>query len=192
MFKDHEKAKNVAATIQSAVLSLAVAIGGGWSGWEFYKFNAVEKAKAELESLQNEIDQKAVVNIKLSATNRASKDSGKHIEIKAVLTNTGKKDAYLDYSEPVIYVSKISFNTDGVIEFDKPISSYIYMPGGHIPNALIRNNERKEYPFLIQVNGSGTYLIRFVAKVTDDNKRTPSSNKNYDGEWSQQMFHTVK
>lgn len=191
MFADHEKAKNVAATIQSIVLSLAVAIGGGWSGWEFYKFNAVAKAKAELESLQNELDQKAVINIKLKVHDQ-NINNIKHIGINATLTNTGKKDAFLDYSKPAIQVSRVSFNNEGTIEFGKTISSYIYMPGGHIPNALIRDGEVREYPFLVRVEGSGTYVIRFVAKVTDNNKRAPKDSKYFDGEWSHQIFHTIE
>ncbi|MEW8492475.1 MAG: hypothetical protein AB2604_01620 [Candidatus Thiodiazotropha taylori] len=191
MFTDHEKAKNVAATIQSIVLSLAVIIGGGWSAWEFYKLRTVEKAKLQLDVLEKTREQKAILNISLDAKKKDLKDGKKYIEVNVRIENKGLRDAYLDYSKPVLRVTKVSFDDDGKIKFTNKRQSYIYMPGGHIPNALSRSSETLEYPIMVQLEESGTYLLRFVVDVAEENKRNPKGVSDFLGQWTKEIFITV-
>ncbi len=193
MFQDHEKAKNIAATIQAIVVSIAVVVGGGWTAWEFYQLDRIEKAKADLKIQQNAADQMAVLNIRLEIKDKKSEDLS-YLQVKAILTNAGKKDAYLDYSKHVLSVTRVALGEGGKINYENQVKSRIYMPTddlkiGHIPNAVIRGGESKEYPFIIPVSKPGIFLIRFIVKVSNQDQRTPIENEKYDGEWSHQIIH---
>lgn len=195
MFQEHEKVKNIAQTIQSIVVSVAIVIGGGWTALEFYQLDRVEKAKADLQAQRNAADQKAVINISIEAENEKAADSA-YIRVNVSLKNTGKKDAYMDYSTPVLSVTRVMLEKNGVIRYESQVKSQIYMPTdtlqiGHIPNAVIRGGETKDYPFIIPIKEPGIFLIRFVAKVSSQDKRPPLENQNYQGEWSHQIIHIV-
>ena len=46
-----ERVKNIAAAIQSAVVSAAVLVGGGWALFEYVSLSQAERAKLEIEQL---------------------------------------------------------------------------------------------------------------------------------------------
>lgn len=196
MFQDHEKTKNISQAIQSIILSIAVLAGGCWTAWVFYKLDSIEKSKADLIALQNAADQKAVINIRLVAEDERIDDM-RIIKIKATLTNTGKKDAYLNYDTPVLTVTRVELTKDGEMSYSNLAKLHIYMPTedqkiGKIPDAVIRDGEAKEYPFVVPMNRAGIYLIRFVAKVSNQDKRQPTDNDQHDAEWSHQVIHLTK
>ena len=196
MFENDKKSKNIAATIQSYTISISLIFGGGWAAFEFYELNRKEISKVNLEIKQIEADLKSVINIDIIPSEVIIKKQ-KYLKLAVVLKNNGNKDGYLVFKDkPTIYITKIESVVNGIPIYGNMLKSFVFMPTnngklGAIPNALIRNGERKEYPFLLPINESGAYLIRFVAKVEEDDERLPKKNSKYNGEWSHQIIHVV-
>jgi hypothetical protein len=161
----HEGFKNLAAGIQSWIISIAVLVGGGWTLYTFVVLEATKRAEKELFT-------QAQVNIKVHARQEAL-ESGEPCMVAIVeVTNTGGRNVFLDYSEKPLVVKRVSFDQAG----HSSSREVLRQPNISAASRVLRAGESVQYPFLILIQEPGMYIVQFevpLPKAEMDEHRKP-------------------
>lgn len=160
---DHEKVKNYATALQSAVVSAAVLIGGIWSLMLYHTLHQAEKAKAELAVLGKD----AVANVTLNATEiPVPGDTNAYLHVVAQVENIGNREARLDFSQAgPLRVVRLSPAGSGRLRAGPAKRSPAYTLGETrdslqpLQRVTMRPGERRTYDFLVRVDGPGLYFV---------------------------------
>jgi hypothetical protein len=145
----YESFKDLAAGIQSWIISIAVLVGGGWTLYTFVALEMTKRAEKELFG-------QAQVNIKIAAKQEEI-ESGEPCVVAIVeLTNAGGRNVFLDYSEKPFVVKRVSFDQAG--------NSYpreVLRQPNISASRVLRAGETVQYPFLVLVQDPGMYIVQF-------------------------------
>ena len=184
---DHEKWRNILAGLQSLAVATAVIVGGAWSLYTFDVLGARDRAAAELERIQQDIDQQATVQVDIDAEQVAlpaagvSDDPGRYIVARVSVKNTGNRDTVFDFSKRPLGVARVLNPGQGPVptvgprsRYGVPIVPVLGWPGppdgepsayGEVNNRGIYRGETWHQEFLVKVSGPGVYLVTFAAEV---------------------------
>ncbi|NKB35876.1 MAG: hypothetical protein GKR93_01730 [Gammaproteobacteria bacterium] len=117
-----EEFRNLAQGIQAIAICLGVIIGGGWALYQFTVLRSVNRAKAELEKLSNDLKSSRSVKVNLSPRLLGDPDEGEaFIAVEVVVTNDGSLIEHIDWKERVATQTRI----DSSIEKEKENSKNI-------------------------------------------------------------------
>jgi hypothetical protein len=98
--------------IESAAIAIAV-IGGGI--WALFTFNALrlrQKARAEIEQIELQLQQQAVIDIHIEATQLVlPEDNAHYVEIVVTLKNSGNRNTHL-LSDRLLFRTELDYLDD--------------------------------------------------------------------------------
>jgi hypothetical protein len=149
MASSYESFKNLAAGVQSWVLTIAVLVGGGWTLWTFRTLQVEERAKKELFA-------QAQINVDVTAKEELVPSGSSVITATVKVTNTGGRNVLLDYGSKPLSIRRISFTQQGQSLFDEPVSQDVLWG-----SRVLRAGETDQYPLVLMVRSPGMYLVEF-------------------------------
>ena len=150
--------KNLTASFQSLMISIAVVTGGMWALITFFKLKMVEKAKADLEKVRDEVTKRSPIKISLS-TDQYPTEGNFLISVDLEIENVGTKTELIDWTKSKIEAVKIEEDELGDIELGKPI---ILKSAYHIINTVsssIDAGNTENFPFTFIISNHGLYVI---------------------------------
>jgi len=150
MPQTYESFRNLASSVQSWTLSIAVIIGGGWTLYTFVALDLEEKAQRELFA-------QAQVSVKVLARQEIFDSCSTCVAAFVELTNTGRQNVFLDYTEAPFSVNEVLFNSDGSSRLGDEIRQANYLWASRV----LRSGETVAYPFSVKVPNAGMYLVQF-------------------------------
>jgi hypothetical protein len=177
MALDLEKAKSAAGIAQSAVISLAVIVGGIWT---LITFNVMgearkarqdyEKGEAELERMREGLKKSVVPEVRMSVEQSTLAGDGSfYLAALVDVDNTGSAIAELDLGSEVPFeVNRVEYEDDGDPEFQAGRSAWYHSaPNPNDLTKLVRIHPggHKTLPFLVRLEKPGHYLVSFHALV---------------------------
>ncbi len=152
---------SLASAAQNAAIAIAVVVGGTWTLYTFIRLGSVRKAKAELQKLQLDLAQQAVVSIDVTAEQMARyRGDGFVLCGAATVVNKGNRNTLIDFSADDSWtVTRIDFNKHG-----QPVD------GGTIelPTEMtyyLRAGATVRFPFVARVEASGVYRVNVRSPV---------------------------
>jgi hypothetical protein len=89
---DTERFRNIAAGVQSAVLALAVLIGGGWTLYTFWALHETSRRTAELPALERSLTERGIPDITvLSEQMPGDGYHSRYLVVTVAVTNRGNR-----------------------------------------------------------------------------------------------------
>jgi hypothetical protein len=151
-----ERFKDLSATFQNCVVSIAVLVGGGWALYRFIATHEIERAKLELFK-------QAQILIKINASDVVL-DDGKHCIASIVgITNNGTRNVSLDYSDGPFSITKVDFDVQG----NSSLGAELRQDSLLSKSRVLRFGESVEYPFFVRVQDAGVYVVRFQVPLPE-------------------------
>jgi hypothetical protein len=168
---DHEKFKNVAAGVQSLVLSVGLIVGGVWSAWVL---GGVARSQIELAKLRRDLEGTIALEISidtrvLDATEGQSRDLVVEVSVK----NPGTNYVYLDLREPALQVQRVRFHPEsGLSAASDPIATHYYGPSIRPYQGLnLVAGASRVISFYLRVPSPGLYMVTFRSPIAPDLER---------------------
>lgn len=147
---------------QSLALTIA-AIGAGI--WALFTFNALrlrDKARAEIERINTELRQQAVVDIKVCADQLAIPDDDSlYLNIEVTLKNVGNRNTHLVSLDSPLSVEEMRWSDDSLI-VSQSFKLFTAL------NYVLRVGNRQKFPYIVRVEKPGLYRIRFAVELSSD------------------------
>jgi hypothetical protein len=150
-----EDLANYAKVAQSLSVAVAVIIGGTWTLFTFVRLGTIKKAKAELERLQQELLEQAIVSIKVNASQLDdTENEGYVLAGEAIVSNKGNRNTLIDFSSSdCCVITKITFDDDGQTIIGDSFYAPFYM------TYYLRAGAEINFSFITKVPEPGIYKI---------------------------------
>jgi hypothetical protein len=195
---NYEKLASIAGGINSAVVAVAVIVGGLWTWFVFGAELRVENARAELEKLNRELAVRPALDISL-ATESLSIGSGtqKVVLVTVTISNKGTKDAIVLLGQAPIRAAQVVISSDGQVFFGKTYQGRMY--GSTLSNfdrieafdeAYTRVGDTERLQAVVRVDGPGLYLFEFVAPM-QDSYEAPAFADKVSNAWTAQLYSNL-
>jgi hypothetical protein len=149
----HESFNNRAAGIQSYVVSVAVIVGGAWTLYTFVALDVKTRAERELFA-------QAQIDIEIDARQEVLEAGDLCIAATVKLTNTGKRNVFLDYRQKPFSVARLTFTHDGNSRFGSPL-----LQPSLSDFRVLRTGETVRYSYAVTVPEPGMYIVRFMTPI---------------------------
>jgi hypothetical protein len=178
-----ERFKDLSATFQNCVVSIAVLVGGGWALYRFIATQEIERAKLELS-------RQAQILIKINASDIVL-DDGKHCIASIVgITNNGTRNVLLDYSDGPFSITKVEFDVRG----NSSLGAELRQKSLLSESRVLRFGESVEYPFFVGVQDAGVYVVKFQVPLPEKEMAEHLSAKGPVGQiyWVGTTFINIK
>ena len=181
---NYEKLKNVAAGIQSLVLSAAVVVGGAWSYYLFEVLSQRNRAQAELEDLR-----KISLDLSIDASQTGKVSVGRRgliIHVKA--KNNGARYINLDLTQKPLIVSRVLAKKDGQLYAAETFSPESYRVLANDWTDLtywlgVPPGATKEVSYYVEITEPGIYMVSFRSPVPkeleEEFRRREGSTKDF-------------
>jgi hypothetical protein len=177
MIADHERFKDIAAGIQSYILSLAILVGGSWTLYTFWTLGTatkatqdVEVAKAQLAKLNQELAGQGFLDLSIQARPLSMKGH-RGILAEVTIRNTGSAYTTLPISEHACAISGVKQYAKGILKVSQPVYADTYYEFAPAAMSLgwigIDPGASRVLPFFAQVQRRGVYLVVFQTKEGD-------------------------
>jgi hypothetical protein len=194
MSENHERFKNLAAGIQSIILSIVVIIGGIWTVITFSILGTKEKSMAELEKEKTEQYRQANIGLDINiAAKQEQLIANKRYYISALvkITNKAIRNRFIDLNQAPLEVSKVEFDENG-----SSILSYSLAQKNVISESIVlRTGTSIEFPFLVEVSEKGFYILTLSVKLNKEELEAHKQSGGPDKEeiyWSGDTYVLVK
>lgn len=180
-----ENFKNWAEGIQAIALTIAIAVGGGWTLYRYNQSQELNLTRLEYENILEEDKVKPIVNISIEV----SEISDEYLHSVATLENIGSKDVNLILNEsldgsPVkpwkLGAYKSDDTYDYVAESDVHLVENANTPSGQteaIGNLYLKAGATYKLNWIYPRPKPGIYLIEFRG-IPSEFKKIESSKKN--------------
>jgi hypothetical protein len=151
--------KDLAAGTQSALISVAIVIGGLWTAFMFVTTRPDKKAAAELFA-------QGVLEVSVEGKQVDMDDEGGlYISAVANIKNTGNRTSYLDLSKkPPFKVSKIHFG-DGA--YGKRLGTIYARNVTEVATSAIASHGSDQFHVYVRVPEPGHYYVEFAAGLSE-------------------------
>ncbi len=179
-----ERTKNIAAAVQSGVITLSVIVGAGWTLYTFKALRMRYKAEAEIRKLELETDVQGVVDVEVKAEQVSlPNDTGTSIKIGVQLKNVGNRNLALAFGPHALTVAKVWSDTEGrlrIASYKNPHLTYLEASKlisrdlnadnlVHLtPPELLRAGQTVSFPAWLNVQEAGLYMIEFRGALTGE------------------------
>jgi len=163
---NYEKFKDIAAAVQSLVLSVAIVVGGGWSFYVFKALSQREKAEAELADLRKiSLD----LSIDTYQTARIVKER-RGLIIRVKIKNNGTKYLNLDLARKPMAVTRVLVQKDGQLYAAETFNPDSYRDIGHDRKDItvflgVQPGSTKELSYYVEIMEPGVYMVRFRSPI---------------------------
>jgi hypothetical protein len=205
LFDQHEQFKNVAAGVQSIILTIAVVVGGGWALFTFISLRQSERAAADVAA-QNRANRGQValsfaVSAKQYDAEMTRHNAAAVIEASVAIQNVGNRDVILcfDGNPQIVPLSFIRLSPDAATlpEHSKPSSGLITAEpidsvffNRHVWRVRVGSTIR--HLFLTQLPRPGVYFVEYqtkgvIAENSDDQERCTNAK----GVWREGVLFSV-
>ena len=163
------KFSNVAAGVQSMIVSFGLVLGGAWTILTFNSLGTLKKERAELEKIQRELRESAVLKINVNASvNKVCSSKNVYIEMLAEIENLGNKITTLEFNRPPFTVSKLIEKGDQLFDTGEVIHVPILDAVMQTTGVCLYPNDKAEYVSMCELEESGAYLVQFSAEVHEE------------------------
>lgn len=167
--------KVVVETVESALKSAALLVGGGWAVYGFKVFlrrqtatTALRKAESETASLELAARRRAVLDLHIEHTSRRDiVGQGYIITVHVIITNAGVSAACIvfDSDAPAFAAQRVDFGSDGTAEFrQNPIRFGIRRtsdPSKLARSRVVRAGGVSRLAAVVRVSSPGVYALNF-------------------------------
>lgn len=181
---DYQELANLASAIQSFVVAIGLIAGGIWTIITFKVFALRDKAEAELQRYEREIEhydqkleQSPVVEVSMQATKlTVPNDSHQYIVVDVTVANKGNKAANINLDKPPLTIARVEISNDNIplICSESQIRIYYVDYVDTTVKSLIKLKLRpglsEVYSFIGRVDQPGVYLLTFQLPVPSDDK----------------------
>jgi hypothetical protein len=180
----YEKFKNIAAGVQSVILTLGVLIGGLWTYYTFGALRARYKAEAEIRQLELANRVQGVIDIEIKAEQVSTlNDAGRSIKIDIQVKNLGNRNLNLELPNHALTVAKVQPDNEGhlyiewfknptipYLDADELILRDLKLDNRVKPTLpeLLRAGQTVAFPCWFRVEEAGLYLIDFEGALTGE------------------------
>jgi hypothetical protein len=144
MTASYESFEKLASALQSLIVSLAVLASGVWT---FYTF----------------VIPQAQLNVTVHAKQENVEGCSPCIAALVDVTNTGRRNVFLDFGEPPLSVWKVVLQGDGSSKLGEGIRQTNYSWASRV----LRSGETVQYPFFVRVPDAGPYLVQFSVPLPE-------------------------
>lgn len=150
--------KNLAAGVQSLVLSVGLLVGGIWT---IYKFALVEDFVA--------------LEIEIEATPLTHESAGRRaVLVEVTVRNKGTRQVELDLSGQPLLLQKLGRHSSGELIAEETLAPRCYVSLSDVPSIRqlrssqgVQPGTSKTIPFYQELDSPGTYLITFCSPVSE-------------------------
>jgi len=156
-----EEFANLAAGIQSIVISLGLLTAGVWALFRFRAFRETEKAKVELDKLRREIVERGVIKISLNPSIVKS-DTHKYIKLDMVLENVGNRTEVIDWTNAKIKLARCDWQENGSRQLCDWQDLCCQFSSGLLGNSVIPPNGISGFGYISKSISNGVYYIETV------------------------------
>ena len=202
---DSETFKNIAAGVQSIVVSGGLIAAGGWAIWNFKLLNTRKTAQAQLNEIEKRLKEWGEIRASVEAWQIDGLKQDEYIvAVKMKFENTGNRYVKVVYPDHVCSAAEIDFNQEQQIIFKKiyyvdsvaigwagelvpmkSTASFIEPNGTNIISAIFKVDNPGTYIIQCKVEQSKVEVERMVSEGLLSSSDAPSS-------WSDSIFVTVK
>ncbi len=171
---------------QNIVFLIAAITAGAWGIFVYQVFDERGRARAELEEINRRINIKAVVEVRIDASQEKVPGSeDRFINAIVTVTNKGNRNAYVAFDEDPLTITYV--NSDGTLDMKasrkyRPLWSKRRMLG-----LVVRVRETQRLAFFVKVDNPGVYLLEFDIKADPTIPPPPKP-----GYWSDMIYFVVK
>jgi len=187
---------DLADTIQSLAIAVAVLVGGGWALFRFFSLRAIDQARTDLESARRTLRERSIVEVTLDA-DQITSDFGHLIAVVITLKNVGSGTEVTDWSSSVINATKVSGIAGTTLQFSEvPILGQrktATRSSTLVPGESWRNS------FIIPVLESGIYYLFFSVDCSPEESTIARRERALAGieaggpyHWSTDLFFHVR
>ena len=165
-----EDFSKVGAGVQSFVTAFALAIGGIWVLFTFWKLRSINKARAELAELEQRTLEQPVLNAQLTASVIEQTVSARRlISLTVTLRNDGKRGLRLE--DYFAQAAALSIDKDTLASKGPAVKTCASVIGqGKLTTLtgarILRSGQARSMIFLFPAEASGPYLVEFHATYT--------------------------
>ncbi len=152
-----EEAKIAASIIQSFVLTAAALVGGIWALYRFYSMRSIEKAKADLKKVQNELLTRGIIEIDILFSTMVAESS--YLIITVMAKNIGAGDEIINIMESEVTVSSVFTDEGGEVKPGTPQAASYLLPELELIGETISPSQTSKFPFIVPLAHDGVYLV---------------------------------
>lgn len=189
---------------------LAIFAAGLWAAYTFGSLGQIARARAdiakteaerrraeaEIERLSEQGRVGAVVQIQMSPSVQVIPgDQNKYLSVTAEVTNTGTRNAQVDYSETPFAAYAVKPTSDGRFSYDRVATAHVVNglnPSLRSKRLLVRAGGKERLSFFVRLPGPGLYFLVLSVPISE---REQDVARQYGfeakGRWSAKQYFVV-
>ncbi len=155
--------------LEKIFIIIGVPVGSIWIIWKYFKLQLPNKAKAELQLIQLQLETQPIVKIKIRANQIKVQEKDKYLlEIYVELNNIGSKNTLLSLEQAPLKIYKISFDENDQCLYGEEKSIPYKMTNNETMTSLqLRAKAEWNLNYLVMLREKGFYNLVFRVPVND-------------------------
>jgi len=174
MILSREYFKNTTEGIKNIAITVAIIVGGIWGYYQFSILSAREESEQRIQKLKNDNFQQPSLDIEIQVDRIIVSHGERNLLGSVIISNVGNKNAMLEFSgqKPPLVVSRVDYdNEQQALHHTLDRSFWFSDYDGISLGVLSRTGRKLKLPFLIPIEGDGTYMVTFDVAASDEDQR---------------------